>query len=112
VTREGGHSTFTEERQQALKALGFVWDSHAASWEERWNELREFKEEHGHCNVPKKYPENQQLAVWVKRQRRQFKLYSSGQGSKSMMLPRIERLQVLGFVFDPRSRRPTSFAYI
>eukprot|EP00339_Tiarina_fusa_P002881 CAMPEP_0117031220 /NCGR_PEP_ID=MMETSP0472-20121206/22468_1 /TAXON_ID=693140 ORGANISM="Tiarina fusus, Strain LIS" /NCGR_SAMPLE_ID=MMETSP0472 /ASSEMBLY_ACC=CAM_ASM_000603 /LENGTH=285 /DNA_ID=CAMNT_0004739507 /DNA_START=99 /DNA_END=953 /DNA_ORIENTATION=+ len=64
VKQEGKHSTLTEERQQALAALGFVWDSHAAGWEERWNELREFKERHGHCNVPKKFPENQQLAVW------------------------------------------------
>jgi hypothetical protein len=58
MKREGKHSTLTEERQHLWEALGFVWDSHAAGWEERWKELGEFKERHGHCDVPKKYPEN------------------------------------------------------
>eukprot|EP00339_Tiarina_fusa_P002097 CAMPEP_0117019936 /NCGR_PEP_ID=MMETSP0472-20121206/15217_1 /TAXON_ID=693140 ORGANISM="Tiarina fusus, Strain LIS" /NCGR_SAMPLE_ID=MMETSP0472 /ASSEMBLY_ACC=CAM_ASM_000603 /LENGTH=313 /DNA_ID=CAMNT_0004725005 /DNA_START=44 /DNA_END=985 /DNA_ORIENTATION=- len=104
MKREGKHSTLTCERQAALEGLGFVWDSHAAGWEERWNELRTFRERHGHCNVPKKYPENQQLAVWVKCQRRQFKLFAGGDNS-NMTKGRIEKLQVLGFVFDPRSRK-------
>ena len=98
----------TEERQAALARLGFVWDSHAAGWEERWDELREFRERHGHCNVPKKYPENPQLAVWVKCQRRQFKLFSEGKSS-NMTRQRIERLQVLGFVFNPRLKKKLSY---
>jgi hypothetical protein len=104
MKREGKHSTLTAERQTALESMGFVWDSHAAGWEERWNELRTFKERHGHCNIPKKHPENQQLAVWVKCQRRQFKLFAVGNNS-NMTRGRIEQLQVLGFVFDPRSRK-------
>jgi hypothetical protein len=91
----------TEERQGALESLGFVWDSHSATWEERWNELRKFREHHGHCNVPKKDPENHQLAVWVKWQRRQFTLFGEGKYS-NMTKERIEKLQVLGFVFNPR----------
>ncbi|CAJ1945797.1 unnamed protein product [Cylindrotheca closterium] len=32
---EGRHTTLTEERQVMSKKLGFVWDSHAAAWNER-----------------------------------------------------------------------------
>lgn len=58
---EGKHSTLTSDRQNVLNKLGFVWDSHAAAWEERWNQLREFREAYGHSRVPKNYPKNQQL---------------------------------------------------
>jgi hypothetical protein len=101
---EGKHSTMTDERLTLLEDLGFVWDSHAASWEERWNELSCFRDRHGQCNVPKKYPENPQLAIWVKCQRRQFKLLSEGKNS-NMTRERIEKLSLLGFVFNPRFKK-------
>ena len=104
VKQEGKHSTLNDERQASLEKLGFVWDSHAASWEERWNDLCVFHEIHGHSNVPKTYKANQQLAVWVKGQRRQFKLHTQGKSS-AMSMDRIEKLLYLGFVFDPRSQR-------
>lgn len=58
---EGRHTTMTDERQQMLENLGFVWDSHAAAWNERWEQLRDFFLEHGHSRVPKNYPKNQPL---------------------------------------------------
>jgi hypothetical protein len=64
--REVRPSTLTEERIKALEDLGFVWDSHAAFWEERWNELRVFKERKGHTNIPTKFKENPQLGIWCK----------------------------------------------
>ncbi|CAJ1967452.1 unnamed protein product [Cylindrotheca closterium] len=97
---EGRHSTMTDERQQVLEQIGFVWDSHAASWNERWGQLRDFQKEHGHCLVPKKYPKNQKLAVWVKVQRRQFKLWKRGQSS-NITKERVELLNQLNFVFNP-----------
>jgi len=127
--KEGKHSTLTDERQKTLEKLGFVWDSHAAAWEERWNQLNEFRQLYGHSRVPKNYPANPSLvcriqslyysvcaitlishfffflyhqAVWVKCQRRQFKLYRQGMGS-NMTPERIEKLQILDFAFDPRS---------
>ena len=38
-------------------------------WEKTLRSLIKFKEEHGHCLVPKIYPENQNLSYWVFRQR-------------------------------------------
>ena len=104
VKQEGKHSTLTEEREVALERLGFVWDSHRAAWEERLREIALFREIYGHCNVPSKYPENPQLAIWVKCQRRQFKLYCDGKKS-NMTTERILKLNQLGFAFTPRMRK-------
>ena len=40
LKKAGMHTTMTDERERALEQLGFVWDSHAAVWEERLNEIR------------------------------------------------------------------------
>lgn len=101
---EGKRSNMTNQRQSALEELGFVWDSHSALWEERLNELRAFRDLHGHCNIPTRYPSNQSLAIWAKCQRRQFKLYCTmGPSHSNMTLERIEKLANIGFVFNPRS---------
>jgi hypothetical protein len=99
--REGKHCTMTDEREATLEQLGFVWDSHAATWDERFSELSAFQSECGHCNVPTSFPANPQLAVWVKSQRRQFKLFVSGRKSY-MSKERKIQLSRLGFVFNPR----------
>ena len=38
-------------------------------WDRRAVELAAFLLKNGHCNVPEVYPENQELGMWVKRQR-------------------------------------------
>jgi hypothetical protein len=63
---EGKHSTLTDERQALLDNLGFVWDSHCASWDSRLDELLEFGRVQGHYIVPTVYPENPPLAAWIK----------------------------------------------
>jgi hypothetical protein len=95
------NSTLTAEREAALRALDFVWDSHAASWEERYQELIQFKQEHGHANVPKHFPSNPKLSIWVKCQRRQYKLLLQKKKS-NMTLDRFQKLQLIGFCFCPR----------
>lgn len=96
-------STMSDERVQALNHIGFIWDSHSAIWSERLHELLEYKRVYGDCNVPSRYQPNRQLAVWVKRQRRQYKFYN--EDSPSSMTPeRIMRLESVGFEWDLRKR--------
>lgn len=101
LKREGKHSTMTQDRERALEKLDFIWDSHRASWEEKVMELKQYKEKYGDCYVPSKFPENHQLAIWVKCQRRQFKIYTAGKKS-NLTLERVDKLKELGFVWDPR----------
>lgn len=99
--KEGLHSSMTDERETALERLGFVWDSQGAIWEERLKELRVFKDIHEHCNVPANFSENRQLAIWVKCQRRQYRLFCDAEHS-NMTNDRFEKLSEIGFVWNPR----------
>ena len=67
-------STLTDKRQEMLESIGFVWSPHDAMWEEKYHELMEYKQVHGHCNVPTNYPQNRSLSSWVRGQRHQYKL--------------------------------------
>ena len=94
----------SDERVTALEDIGFVWDSHSAVWSERLQDLVDYKRVHGHCNVPSRYAENRQLAIWVKRQRRQYKFYCEKQPS-AMTEERINRLNAVGFEWDLKAKK-------
>jgi hypothetical protein len=104
---EGKSSTMTDERITVLENIGFVWDSHTASWEERMQALMDYRNHYGHCNVPSNYPANRQLAVWVKRQRRQYKFFWDGKAS-NMSKERITALETIGFEWELRVRESKS----
>ncbi|KAG7362045.1 helicase domain protein [Nitzschia inconspicua] len=101
---DGKQSTMTEERVKLLQDVGFVWDSHSSTWEERLNELREYARIHGDCNVPSSYAENPKLATWIKCQRRQYKLLQEGRTS-NMTLERMTELQRVGFCWRVQDER-------
>jgi hypothetical protein len=104
LKQQSKRSTMSDERVQALEEIGFVWDSHSACWDEKLEELLQYREVHGHCNVPSRFAENRQMAVWVKRQRRQYKFYCEGKPS-SMTEERIAILEGLGFQWDLRGKK-------
>eukprot|EP00980_Cylindrotheca_fusiformis_P029470 scaffold23479_cov143-Cylindrotheca_fusiformis.AAC.20 len=91
----------SEDRIRMLDEIGFVWDAQELVWQTRFAELLEFKQSHGHCSVPYKYPLNQKLATWIKCQRRQYQLLQAGK--RSHLTPkRIRLLEEAGFVWNPR----------
>ena len=101
---KGKPSSLTKDRLDALNAIGFVWDAYSCQWEERYEELKEFRRCNGHCKVPYRYPLNQKLATWVKIQRRQRALQLVGKES-SMTTERFDRLEELGFSWRCRGKQ-------
>jgi Helicase associated domain len=82
------------ERKARLDALGFVWDPLSESWEESYLHLKNFMEEHGHCQVLRghKTPDGYPLGDWVNNTR----------AKRDEMSPeRKARLDALGFIWDP-----------
>jgi superfamily II DNA or RNA helicase len=69
-------------------------DRLGGTWDERFGELRGYKERFGDCNVPPSWAENQQLAKWVQHQR-SFARHSV------LSTERIRRLREVGFSFEP-----------
>ena len=131
LKRDGKHTTLTDDREDALNDVGFVWQSHRSAWEERYDELCAFRMVHGHCSVPatantgstptetmssgetlqsntSAAGASPQLSVWVQCQRRQYRLYLRGERS-FMTEERIQKLNNIGFVWKPRgSSTPSS----
>lgn len=67
-----------------------IIDHLGLSWDERFGELVRFKEEHGHCEVPRYYRSNQKLGAWVSTQREAYE-------KKLLMPKRYKKLASLGF---------------
>ena len=56
----------TPEREARLNSIGFVWSVREALWNENYQQLVLYLEEHHHTNVPQR---EGPLGTWVKRQR-------------------------------------------
>ena len=99
----------TEDRIRRLNDLGFVW-SLRDDWTKHYDELKEFKKQNGHCNVPARYALNRRLGIWVSAQRQQYKQMQSvppvlgGPRVTPLTKERIDLLDGLGFTWTIRSR--------
>lgn len=97
----GQRSTMSDDRVSALKKIGFVWNSHDQVWEERLKDLKAYRNLFHDCYVPSNYAPNPQLAIWVKRQRRQYKFLKEGKTS-TMTSYRIDKLNGINFAWSGR----------
>lgn len=97
--KEGKPSRMTSKRKAILDELGFVWQlRQRTGWEDRFNELVQFKERYGDTMVPQLYPANKALGKWVAKQREQYKLLQAGK--HSFLTPdRLHLLTEIGFVW-------------
>jgi hypothetical protein len=93
---EGKRSNLTNDREQVLAAVGFIWDSRAANWDDRFEELYQFYVKRGHCKVTKKDPKHRPLAVWLKGQRHYCRLFLAGDKFTVMTQERICKLLEVG----------------
>jgi superfamily II DNA or RNA helicase len=83
------------ERTSELEGIGFIWDPKNAAWEKNFQNLVAFQKLRGHTNVPATHGDKQ-LKNWVQVQRVFFK-------KKQITSDRIERLNAIGFQWDPFS---------
>mmetsp|Transcript_42954 Transcript_42954/g.77248 ORF Transcript_42954/g.77248 Transcript_42954/m.77248 type:complete len:94 (-) Transcript_42954:310-591(-) len=89
--------------------LGFVFSAGKSpnfastvkkSWEERFQELLEFKKVHGHTVVPQL---SGPLGGWVRMQRIAYKKFKAGEKS-TMTVEKALKLTEVGFCFDASAR--------
>ena len=134
--QRGEKVPITAEQIDQLKRWGFKFETGVKkpvnpakpkSWEGRFEELLQYKEEHGHVNIPQKCEYevatetpillliltvahlivDPVLGQWVKQQRKDYTDFKTGKKS-AMTQERIDRLKVVGFKFVTRKRRPRS----
>jgi len=98
---EGRHSNLTPYRLEQLESIGFCWDSRQAHWLDRFYELQSYQEQHGHVRVSKRQDTTRSLAVWLKRQRHQGRLFLQGKPTgNNMTKERLTMLIRLGVKFS------------
>jgi superfamily II DNA or RNA helicase len=86
----------TDEQVRLLDELGFTWQlRERGNWEDRYQELLEFREKHGHCNVFRAYEKKPKLAAFVNSMRTKK---ASGQLSEE----RKRLLEAIGFQWEVR----------
>ena len=110
--------SLTEQQIEALEGVGFSFqmidtnytrDATRNDWEKRMKELWEFKEKHGHTNVPRT---QQGLGSWVKKVRERMdpfilqrpqaeqEIWKRSNPLWERDLERLEELQEVGFIWD------------
>ena len=94
--KEKKNGCLSEQRIARLNAIGFVWVSFAAKWDKSYQQLVEYKNTYGHCNVSQKWKENPALGKWVSDQRKKWR-------DKNIDQEKIDLLNALGFVWQPKS---------
>mmetsp|Transcript_30720 Transcript_30720/g.59912 ORF Transcript_30720/g.59912 Transcript_30720/m.59912 type:complete len:841 (+) Transcript_30720:52-2574(+) len=106
--QKGIHNGLSDERIAQLEEIGFDFyrgktpevREQPRPWEERFEQLLQFKEEHGHCIVPQSAGS---LGEWVKKQRAGYKLLMAGKPT-NLTHEKALRLSSIGFCFDASSR--------
>lgn len=87
----------SEERKKMLEEVGFTWDILEEYWQKMFNQLAEYKKEHGHCKVSEKRKGYEQLGTWVVRMRK-AKRHGTGQ---KITDEQIKLLDSIDFNWEP-----------
>lgn len=81
--------------------------SHRMPWEQRLDQLRDYRSKHGDLLIPIRFKENPSLGKFVHNTREQFKLYQKPPGDTggkakrcSLTAERVRQLEELGFVWS------------
>ena len=93
--------TLPSDQEKILTKLGFDWDPVRNKWDYMFDQLVEYKNEHGHTNVPQRSGKYRELAHWVRNQRA-AKRYNR----PIIITERGKRLDEIGFCWqlvDPLS---------
>jgi hypothetical protein len=90
----------SQERIERLNNVGFAWsDNKKTEWDVRFQELVQYKEEHGDTLVPQRNDKTGALGNWVVAQRYHYK-----RKNKRLTQERIDKLNLIGFVWDASNR--------
>ncbi|OEU06604.1 hypothetical protein FRACYDRAFT_254152 [Fragilariopsis cylindrus CCMP1102] len=87
----GLKTAMNDEKLQHLSDMDFHWsvrkERESAVWDQRYEELKKFQEEHGHCRVSQR---SGRLGIWVMEQRSKRIRSRNNKG-------RLEKLEEIGF---------------
>ncbi|KAL3805240.1 hypothetical protein ACHAWO_009042 [Cyclotella atomus] len=71
-------------------------------WDDRFEELRAYKDENGHCKVPQKHPQH---GKWVNNQRTELKKYKDDESLTGLQRERIDKLNSINFYWGRDNKK-------
>jgi hypothetical protein len=104
------NSRLTQEQADELKELGFFTgnvrepvdtEEENRKWEASFEEMRQYKEEHGNCLINSNL--QSELVRWMMAQRRHYHRLKEGKTSK-LTASQLSRLHDIGFVFRQKPK--------
>lgn len=99
LMQDGKPTCITKERVQLLQKIGFAWNAQESAWANHYENLKLFRAQNGHCQVPLEHPLFPKLGLWVKEQRRHNTLLKQGKKCH-MTADRIQKLNDIDFCWD------------
>ncbi|OEU07424.1 hypothetical protein FRACYDRAFT_162057, partial [Fragilariopsis cylindrus CCMP1102] len=88
------NNSMSDHRVNLLHSIGFVWNAQDNKWDELFQRLVAYKNQHnGSTLVPKECEADTKLGRWVHWQRYNYRI-------KMISVHRIERLESIGFVMN------------
>jgi len=84
----------SKERIDKLNKIGFIWDTFEASWEEKFQELKNYIKQNNHMRFSKALVKESGLPNWCFDQKKKHK-----KGTLSQ--EKYDKLNSIGFVWDP-----------
>jgi hypothetical protein len=100
--QKGARHYMPDEKLKKLQDAGFAFTPppHILDqWTQSYNDLVEYKRQHGDCRVPYSYPANPGLGTWVDTLRTQYWRLKRGRTSR-LTVERIKMLDDLGMEWD------------
>ena len=96
------NSKLAAKKIRQLEEIGALDNIQKDNWDVMFNQLLQYKEKHGHCNVPAGWKKNHQLANWVTVQRRTMRYKP-----ESIDPDHKRRLDEAGFVWNHHRNKRT-----
>jgi superfamily II DNA or RNA helicase len=94
-TQRNRKDRLSADQIKRLESIGFSWNPHSEDWEQAFELLQKFHQREGHCRVSGKFiSDGIKLGVWVSSQRLR---------KNRLTAERIERLDAIGFSWNPHS---------
>eukprot|EP00978_Attheya_sp_CCMP212_P009606 scaffold22774_cov55-Attheya_sp.AAC.7 len=101
LLKEGKDSRLTSDKRKKLESIGFEFKRHP-SWDQRFQELVDFKKVNGYTNVPLPVGSgllSGSLGIWVKNQQRRIVGEDLG-----LISDKRKKLESIGFIFKIRKK--------
>jgi len=106
ATRGGDLSSDSDETSASEREAGQSRKSQESRWEDCFQRLLKFREEHGNCLVPYRYKKDPQLGKWVSSQRTiRNGWVSHAEEASPLLRERARRLEAIGFQWSSKDPR-------